>query len=218
MFTKGFGRFVCDGDTIRCVVETLDGIFDVTATMHHDDNNESPDDRQDGFWPSRDPKSAGYVPPDQFEKAQALAQRVMDAWRNDEWHYCGIAVTIAKNGIELLGPYDCALWGIEANYPDSDNAYLNEVANELLDEAVTQARAKLLVLCGASCGGIRETTEESMVAAHKAGLAYWQRNKPRDASRDQLESLARSCGWHGVDCDSFIAGVLGAKRREAESV
>ena len=27
-------------------------------------------------------------------------------------------------------------WGIEANYPDSDNAYLTDVANELLPEAL----------------------------------------------------------------------------------
>jgi hypothetical protein len=30
------------------------------------------------------------------------------------------------------------LWGIEANYPDSDNSYLTEVANEMLPQAVAK--------------------------------------------------------------------------------
>jgi len=62
--------------------------------------------------------------------------------------------------------------------------------------------------------GIRETTEESMIAAHKAGMAYWQRNKPWEATLPNLRALARSCGWHGDDCDAWVAGFYGAKRRE----
>jgi hypothetical protein len=221
MFTKGFGEYVCDGDTITCVVETLDGIFDITATVYHDADTGPPDENQDGFWPSRDPKDAGYVKPEHYDAELEKAERVMKAWRNDEWHYCGVSVTVAKNGVELVEPYSVALWGIEMNYPGSDNSYLTDVANERIDEAMAQARAKLATLCADSCGGIRETTEESMVAAHKAGLQYWKRNKPRAADsvtlRENIESLARSCGWHGADCDSFVAGVLGAKRREEES-
>ena len=39
--------------------------------------------------------------------------------------YVGVAVVVSKDGVEIdrrVRPR--ALWGIEANYPDSDNAYL----------------------------------------------------------------------------------------------
>jgi hypothetical protein len=63
---------------------------------------------------------------------------------------------------------------------------------------------------------LRETTEQTMIAAHKAGMAYWNRNKPQDATRENLESLARSCGWHGADNESWLAGFYGAKRRTTQ--
>lgn len=47
--------------------------------------------------------------------------------------------------------------------------------------------------------GLRATTEATMIAAHQAGMDYWNRNKPQTATRENLESLARSCGWHGED-------------------
>lgn len=57
-------------------------------------------------------------------------------------------------------------------------------------------------------------TEATMVAAHQAGMAYWRRNKPYDATPDALASLARSCGWHGEDNDAWLAGFYGAKQRQ----
>lgn len=58
-------------------------------------------------------------------------------------------------------------------------------------------------------------SEKTMVAAHKAGMDYWKRNKPYDATRDGLESLARSCGWRDEeDVFSWLAGFYGAKRRD----
>jgi len=148
MFTKEFGKFVCEGDSITCVVETLDGIFDCVATVYRDECGDKPDERQDGFWPSRDPKAAGYVKPVAFEAAREQAFRVWDAWCKDEWFYCGVCVTVAKNGVTLTKPYDNALWGVECNYPDTANEYLRDVANELLDEALIQARGVIAKLCG----------------------------------------------------------------------
>jgi hypothetical protein len=143
MFTKGFGRFACVGDKITCDV---DG-FVATATIYRDDNNDMPDQRGDGFWPSRDPNAAGYVLPENFDKEQALAERVMAAWKNDDWFYCGLAVTIRKDGVRLTQRYDYALWGVECNYPDSANEYLLEVANDLLPDAIEGAKAVLAKLC-----------------------------------------------------------------------
>lgn len=59
-------------------------------------------------------------------------------------------------------------------------------------------------------------SEATMIEAHKAGIAYWEHNKPTEASRESLESLARSCGWHGEDSDAWLAGFYGARRRDGK--
>lgn len=147
-FKTGFQKYAIAGDTITCVV---DG-FTATARIYCDDDTTAPDKRQDGFWPSLNPTNDGYI----GDKSQrtlarhlAKAREVMRAWQNDEWFYCGVAVTIERNGIQLAHLYDHALWGVECNYPDSDNSYLMEVANELLGGAIDDARSKIRTLCAA---------------------------------------------------------------------
>lgn len=144
-----FSRFACAGDSVRFDV---DG-FTVTARLHYDDDPFRPDERDCGFWPSLDPKSAGYIGPKSprtLARHLAKAKAVMKAWEAGEWFYCGVAVTVERDGVPLTGPYDNALWSIECNYPGSDNSYLSEVAGELLEEALDAARAKLAKLC--ECG------------------------------------------------------------------
>ena len=155
MFTKGFDNYVCDGDQIHC---TVDG-FDCTATIYHDDDSTPPDERQDGYWPSLDPKSDGYIGPKSkatLARQMKQAKDVLEAWKKDEWWYVGVAVVVSKAGVQLTGEYDHACWGIEANYPSTKgqirrygnpNKYLTEVANEELGEALTAAKAKLAELC-----------------------------------------------------------------------
>jgi hypothetical protein len=143
MFTQKFGKYVCEGDTIRCTV----GKFEVQARIYRDDCTDAPDKRDDGFWPSKDPKATGYVKPGNYPKAMHQARKVMAAWINDEWYYCGVALVVEKNGIKLTERYANALWGIECNYPGSDNAGLSEVANELLGEALAMAKERLATLC-----------------------------------------------------------------------
>lgn len=140
-----FDSYVCPGDHVSIEV---DG-FVVKARIRHDDNADAPDQMGDGFWPSLDPKSAGYIGPKSprtLRRHHAKALAVMDAWERNEWWYCGIIVTVFKGGIELA---HADLWGIEANYPGSDNAYLSDVADELLNEALDEARAKIATLCAA---------------------------------------------------------------------
>jgi hypothetical protein len=61
---------------------------------------------------------------------------MLRAWCSDGWTYCGIAVQVfGPDDEELTGEYDFALWGIEMNYPGSENSYLLDVANELAGEA-----------------------------------------------------------------------------------
>lgn len=150
-FSQRFDDFVCEGDSITCEV---DG-YTVTARLARDDTPDAPDERQDGFWPSLYPNDAGFIGAgngfrDRFAKAQAKAEAVMAAWKNDEWYYCGVILSVAIDGLEIID-HAASLWGIEANYPDSDNAYLAEVANELLPEAIVEAKAERARQCAILC-------------------------------------------------------------------
>lgn len=145
MFTQHFDKFACDGDTITCTV----GSFDCVATLHRDDDSTPPDERQDGFWPSLDPKDAGDIGD---TKGQLTAEKrkmshVMNTWKNDEWWYVGVAVTVFKNGVQLTDDFSNAVWGVECNYPYGGNGYLRDVANEELGEAIGEAREVLAKLC-----------------------------------------------------------------------
>lgn len=149
MFATNFDRFACPGDTITCTV----GAFELTATLYRDDTTDRPDERHDGFWPSLNADSAGYIGPKSHRtlaRHTARAKAIMNAWLNDEWFYCGVAVTVEKNGIALNRRYDNALWGIECNYPTTNkahpNAYLLYVANDLIHEALAEAETNLAKL------------------------------------------------------------------------
>ena len=142
IFQTAFDTYVCEGDTITADVSG----FTITARIYRDDTGDAPDERDDGFWPSLDASDAGYVNREDFESEHAKAQRAMDAWRNDEWFYCGVAIQVSRAGVDLTNEYGAALWGIEANYPGSDNAYLTEVAEGLVSEALDAAKAKLAEL------------------------------------------------------------------------
>lgn len=70
------------------------------------------------------------------EFVKLLAAR--KAWLNNEWYYVGVIVELVCEtcGQARSDPDNsAALWGVEANYPDNDdNAYLTEVANDLISE------------------------------------------------------------------------------------
>ena len=147
-----FDRYVCEGDTVTL---DIDG-FTLTATIYRDDaDSDAPDEHCDGFWPSLDPDDAGYIgnkSKSTLARHMAYAERVMQAWKDDEWFYCGVAVTVEREGVQLTGQYDHALWGIECNYPKRNkrhrpNAYLAEVASEFIEEALNVARAEIAELC-----------------------------------------------------------------------
>ena len=148
-FRKTFDSFVCEGDTLTT---QADG-FTVTARIVRDDNSDAPTERQDGFWPSLRPQDAGYIEDGKtgadFIEADRQAGRILQAWRDDEWFYCGVVLSVSRAGI-TLDDHAASLWGIEANHPDSDNAYLTEVARELVPEAVSAGRAALATLCAGS--------------------------------------------------------------------
>ncbi|PHR62066.1 MAG: hypothetical protein COA43_00015 [Robiginitomaculum sp.] len=153
-FLEAFNSFVCLGDSISVDV----GEYTITARISHDDIAERPDQRQDGFWPSLYPQDVGFIGAgngwrDRFDKEQALSQSIMDAWLNDEWYYCGIILSVCI-GETSLTDHAASLWGIEANFPKSDNSYLLEVANDLLDDALKQAKTERARLCKLVCESV----------------------------------------------------------------
>jgi hypothetical protein len=168
-FSERFATYVCPGDTITCEV----GGFTVMAQIVLDDCPDAPEfrgsenapverfpeGRQDGFWPSLYKDAPGFIGPgngfrERFAKAQAEAEAVMEGWRKGDWFYCGIVLTVTLEGVTLEA-HAASLWGVEANYPGSDNAYLTEVADELLPEALDTARAVLARLRAAPEGEAR---------------------------------------------------------------
>lgn len=146
-FIRQFDAFVCEGDYITA---NLPGGFTARATIERDDCNDKPDERDCGFWPSLDPQSDGYIGPKSKSaliRARRRAEAVMKAWLEDDWFYCGVCVTIEKEGVRLTEKYHHALWGVECNYPNRSpywrNSYLRDVANELLGEAMLDAETVL---------------------------------------------------------------------------
>lgn len=129
MFTSQFNEFVCAGDTIMC---SVDG-FEITATVVHDDDASPEDLNAPGFWVG-DPTRG--------------EREIIDAWKRDEWFYAGIVLSVSRNGV-TLDDHAVSLWGVEANFPESDdNSHLTEVANDLLQDAVEQGRKILKLLIG----------------------------------------------------------------------
>lgn len=97
--------------------------------------------KRDGWRAHKD--DANGTPGEIAARAAESDFNTLRAWCRDEWSYCGVAVTIERAGIRLTGKYDHALWGVEYNYPESDNSYLLEIANELLPDALNAAKAKV---------------------------------------------------------------------------
>jgi hypothetical protein len=107
-----FDAYVCAGDTITWKAEG----FDLTARLEHDTDTK--------------PTDFGCYAPEDVQR-----------WRNDEWFYVGVVLSVSRNGVEL-SDHAASLWGIDCNFSDTSNAYLSEVAQELQAEALTTARAE----------------------------------------------------------------------------
>lgn len=117
-----FDNYVCPGDKVTI----KRGLFTFTARIEYDSDTRPED------FDCFDPKDPEYGK----ENAAIIA-----AWRNGRWFYCGIVISAQYNGVTLPDSYLASLWGVEANFPNSDNTYLSEVVQELLPEAEASAIA-----------------------------------------------------------------------------
>lgn len=138
-FESVFDDYVMVGDRIYA---EIDG-FSIAARIEYDQDLRIDDD---------DSHNADQSVTGCNEEQQAKLLKARDAWVKDEWFYCGVILSVCKNGVSL-DKHAASLWGIEANYPkdcsstDRPNGYLMEVANELLDEALNRGKELLQTLC-----------------------------------------------------------------------
>ena len=128
-FEQSFDTFACEGDSIQL----SHGGLTFTARIERDEDSNIDDD--DVHNPNQDVTGC-----DAEQQTKLLEAR--RAWLADEWFYCGITIEVSLDGNTILDGA-ASLWGIECNYPESDNSYLNQIANELLVEAVECAKAKI---------------------------------------------------------------------------
>lgn len=103
-----------------------------TMETPFDECGDRPDERDDGFWPSRDPDAAGYVLPENFDAAQESAEARMEAWQDGEWQYVGVVacaevyIPIGGGSFRVMTLRSGGLWGIESDAGD----YLRDVFEE----------------------------------------------------------------------------------------
>lgn len=71
---------------------------------------------------------------------------VLKAWCENKWHWCGVVLSVSKNSV-VLQSNAAAIWSVDCNYPGSDNSFLTEAANALLDEAIAAGKETLKSLC-----------------------------------------------------------------------
>lgn len=129
-FPNQFSSFVCAGDSLQV---KIDGIT-YTARIEPDPFADIDDDDCHNL----DQSITGC---NEYQQRRLINAR--EAYKRDEWFYCGITLharhdATGANWDSLESP-----WRIEANYPDSYNTYLTEVANELLASAVEQVQDKI---------------------------------------------------------------------------
>ena len=124
MFKADLRRFVYHTEEIA----TLElGPYKLSATVEADNTAGPPDQEQDGFWPSLDPNDDGWIglnpktrkpySRSTYERRWAEAERIMDAWKDGDWWWCGVIVEVfdPRDDDVVLG--HAALWGIECNWP-----------------------------------------------------------------------------------------------------
>jgi hypothetical protein len=62
----------------------------------------------------------------------------IESWKRGEWFFGGLVVSLLSDDV-VIGNNLASLWGIDCNIVD-DNAYLDELAEELFAEAEDEAR------------------------------------------------------------------------------
>lgn len=79
------------------------------------------------------------------ENSECYTKKQIEAWKNDDWFYVGVVLSVAKNGVSL-DDHAASLWGVDCNFPSrrkNPNTYLSECAREMESDALHCARVAL---------------------------------------------------------------------------
>ena len=109
-----FDSYACIGDSITW---QKDG-FDLTATLEQDTD----------------------CKPTDFDCYSPIK---IKQWRNDEWFYVGVVISVSRNGVEITD-HAASLWGVDCNYNKTSSRHLSEVAQELESEALDYAKSEAI--------------------------------------------------------------------------
>lgn len=67
-------------------------------------------------------------------------KEAIKAWNNDEWSFVGIVLSVWIDDV-CLDKHAASIWGVDCNYPNSDNRHISEIADDCLPEAIATAEA-----------------------------------------------------------------------------
>ena len=76
-----------------------------------------------------------FMTPDDFD---CYTEEQIESWKRGKWFFGGIVVSLLSDDV-VIGRNLASLWGLDCNIVD-DNSYLDEVAEELFEEAEDEAR------------------------------------------------------------------------------
>lgn len=118
----------------------------------HDDCGDKPDERDCGFWPSHDPKAAGYVMAENYDAAQEDAESRMEGWQQGDWYYVGViarahvSVGLGGGNVVAYTLDSPGCWGIESDCTDYLGEVFQEEKTELLShlESMSQGLPAIL--------------------------------------------------------------------------
>lgn len=118
MFEQKFDTYVCEGDSISCEV----GGFTVTALLIYDHDTSAHEYDEDGWcFDTNDPEYG------------ERNKEIIEAFDNGDWGYYLVILSVSVDDL-TLDDHAAVLGGVEGNFPNTDNSYLTDVANELLAE------------------------------------------------------------------------------------
>lgn len=135
-----------------------------------DSHGRRPDSDDEGFWPSLDPDSPGWIGSPEagdvdgkahaakYKSQMRKARRRLNAWLGGKWHYIGVRaraavyIPIGGKSFRVLILESAGLWGIES---DSAESYLASVYAEERESLL----GELQTLSAALAAGDYVTTE-----------------------------------------------------------
>ena len=117
-----------------------------------DNHHGAPDENDEGFWPSQDRDSPGWIgdnPTRSYETQMRSARARMAAWRADKWHYVGVIaklvihIPLGGRSFRVMEIESAGTWGIESTSGKYLRDVFEEQKAELRDELETFAKALL---------------------------------------------------------------------------